>query len=84
MLNEMVPDWHRFGLFLGVSDTDLAKINQSKNVENCMDKMLLIFKGEEATMEAILDALDNPPINNRALTKRLRENKRIQKTFGPK
>ena len=57
MLNEMAPDWHKFGLFLGVSDTDLAKIYQSKNVADCMDKMLLMwikFKGEEATMEAIL------------------------------
>ena len=85
LLNEMASNWPIFGLFLGVSDADLAKIDQSRNVADCMDKMLLTwikFKGEEATMEAILDALDNPPINNRALTERLRKNKRIQETFG--
>ena len=87
LLNEMAPDWHRFGLFLGISDEDLAKIDQSVKVADCMDKMLLTWirvKGEEATMEAILYALNNPPISNKALVKRLRENKRIQKTFGPK
>ena len=85
LLDEMVPEWNRLVLFLGVPDAEMGKIDQSVKAADCLDRMILKWikvKGDKATMAEIIKALDNPPIQNKALAKKLREDKRIRKTFG--
>lgn len=75
-LNEMVPEWSTFCLFLGVSDEKLEYIEQSTSPKKCTQAMLAQWikdKGEEATVHVILDALRSPVIGYNALARKLEE-----------
>lgn len=88
-LDDMVPEWSTFCLYLGVQNTTIKKIQQENMTpRKCTVLMLeawIAEKGEQATIQDILKALESPTIANPALSHRLqKENKFIQKMLKRK
>ena len=80
-LDEMIPQWSTFCLFLGVKKTQLNKIEKQVSTKICTQNMLetwMAEKDKQATIQKILEALESPLIENNALAKRLRENEKVQ------
>lgn len=93
LLDEMVPYWSMLGIFMGIPADQITSIEGTVVFTNVVDRMLLEWiqvKGDQATMQKIITALENPfftvsqkSISNlKAMAKRLREDRQIQETFG--
>ena len=86
-LDEMIPQWSTFCLFLGVKKPQLNKIEMQVSTKIRTQNMLeswMAEKDKQATIMKILEALESPLIENNALAKRLREDKNVQEMLKRK
>ena len=78
-LDEMIPQWSTFCLFLGVKKPALNKIENQMTTKKYTENMLTSWiteKDKQATIHKILEALESPLIANNALAQRLRDSNR--------
>ena len=69
-LDEMIPQWSTFCLFLGVKKPALNKIENQMTTRKYTENMLASWiteKDKQATIHKILEALESPFIVNNAL-----------------
>ena len=80
-LDEMIPDWSTFCLYLGVKQTKLDRIEQQVTTKKQTQKMLdgWIRANKQATIQKILEALESSLIENNALAARLKRDKIVEK-----
>ena len=86
-LDEMIPQWSTFCLFLGVKKPQLNKIEMQVTTKVQAQNMLESWmneKAEQATIQRLLEAVESPLIENRALGKRLRENEKVKEMMRRK
>ena len=82
MLHGAQSQWHQLGTFLKV---DVQSIDEGMQCSKLMIQMLkkwINTKGEAATVQAIIDALESPTISNNALAKRIKNDREVQTTFN--
>ena len=82
MLHEAQSEWHQLGTFLKV---DVQSIDNGIKCNKLMNQMIMKWiadKGEAATVQAIVDALESSVISNNALAKRIKNNKEVQTTYN--
>ena len=81
LLSVAMGEWRLLAVFL---DVDTSRIDVDVTVDECMTKMIkkwIQTKGDDATIDAITEALASDVIANRLLARKIRENPKIKKTY---
>ena len=82
LLSVAMGEWRMLAVFL---DVDTSTIDEDVSCDECMTKMIkkwIKMKGEDATIDAITEALASDVIENRLLAKKIREDPKIKETYG--
>ena len=81
LLNDAMGKWRLLAVFLGV---DASKFDEGVSCDDCMINMItqwIQLKGDDATIDAITEALASDVIGNKKLAKIIKESETIQKTY---
>ena len=82
MLHGVQSEWHQLGTFLRV---DVQNIDKSTRCNTLMTQMLrkwITTKGDAATIQAIVDALESPIIANNRLAGIIKNNDEVKETYN--